>query len=75
MVHKLVCVARQAAAEGLLPDTQGAAGASCVWHCDGGQAICGHVRVVRDNRNASECAHGAQAGLRGPQGGSRGATA
>jgi hypothetical protein len=28
LVHKLGCVARQAAAEGLLPDIQGAAGAS-----------------------------------------------
>jgi hypothetical protein len=28
LVHKLGCVARQAAAEGLLPDTAGAAGAS-----------------------------------------------
>jgi hypothetical protein len=31
LVHKLGCVARQAAAEGLLPDAEGAAGGAGAW--------------------------------------------
>jgi hypothetical protein len=56
MLHKLGCVARQAAAEGLLLDTQAASGASDAVMIDGGQAVQRRTsRTVHDKCNALEC--------------------